>query len=413
MKKRIFSFLLAGLMFCCSGMTVWATTEDEIAYAQEQKQEAENDLAKAQAEIGSLESKKQELEVYLAQLNAQYEELSNSVNELESQQAELEAELAEIQVQLEKAKEAAARQYDAMKIRIVYMYEHGGSSLLEQLLSSKNLADFLNKAENVSQISRYDRDMLKKYEELQNSIRQQEEMAQAETLQIEELKQQKAVKQQEVQEMAAGTSASITSYVNQISASEAEATMLMEQISSANNSISALMAQAAAEQAAAEQAAAEQAAADQSPQESQTPPDFDPDTDTMDSSSSSSSSVIIVEEEDDEDMYESPAEEPAEEETSSNSGQGTYLGNFRLTGYCGCAQCCGTAGKATASGVMPSAGHTVAMAGVPFGTQLSINGTIYTVEDLGTPYGHVDIFFSSHQEALNFGSQYADVYQVN
>lgn len=404
MKKRIFSFLLAGLMFCCSGMTVWATTEDEIAYAQEQKQEAQNDLAKAQAEIGSLESKKQELEVYLAQLNAQYEELSNSVNELESQQAELEAELAEIQVQLEKAKEAAARQYDAMKIRIVYMYEHCGSSLLEQLLSSKNLADFLNKAENVSQISRYDRDMLKKYEELQNSIRQQEELAQAETLQIEELKQQKAVKQQEVQEMAAGTSASITSYVNQISASEAEATMLMEQISSANNSISALMAQAAAEQA-----AAEQAAADQSPQESQTPPD----TDTMDSSSSSSSSVIIVEEEDDEDMYESPAEEPAEEETSSNSGQGTYLGNFRLTGYCGCAQCCGTAGKATASGVMPSAGHTVAMAGVPFGTQLSINGTIYTVEDLGTPYGHVDIFFSSHQEALNFGSQYADVYQVN
>ena len=71
-----------------------------------------------------------------------------------------------------------------------------------------------------------------------------------------------------------------------------------------------------------------------------------------------------------------------------------------LTAYCNCAQCCGTAGNATASGVMPSAGHTVAMAGVPFGTQLLINGTVYTVEDLGTPYGHVDIYFGSHEEAF-------------
>jgi 3D (Asp-Asp-Asp) domain-containing protein len=52
------------------------------------------------------------------------------------------------------------------------------------------------------------------------------------------------------------------------------------------------------------------------------------------------------------------------------------------------------------------------MAGVPFGTKLLINGTVYTVEDLGTPYGHVDIFMSSHSACLEFGVQYAEVYQV-
>ncbi|CDB78578.1 3D domain protein [Blautia sp. CAG:237] len=62
---------------------------------------------------------------------------------------------------------------------------------------------------------------------------------------------------------------------------------------------------------------------------------------------------------------------------------------------------------------MPVAGRTVAMAGVPFGTKLLINGNVYTVEDLGTPYGHVDIYCSSHSEALSFGLQYADVYQLN
>ena len=52
------------------------------------------------------------------------------------------------------------------------------------------------------------------------------------------------------------------------------------------------------------------------------------------------------------------------------------------------------------------------MAGVPFGTKLLINGNVYTVEDLGTPYGHVDIYCSSHSEALSFGLQYADVIPV-
>ena len=110
--------------------------------------------------------------------------------------------------------------------------------------------------------------------------------------------------------------------------------------------------------------------------------------------------------------YDSYDESEAYTETSSSSS-GTYLGNFKLTAYCDCAQCCGVAGNATASGVYPTSGHTVAMGGVPFGTQLLINGVVYTVEDRGTPYGHVDIFFDSHSEALNFGLQYADVYQLN
>ena len=112
------------------------------------------------------------------------------------------------------------------------------------------------------------------------------------------------------------------------------------------------------------------------------------------------------------DDYDSYEDDYYEEESSSSSG-GTYLGNFTLTAYCNCAQCCGTAGNPTASGNMPVAGRTVAMGGVPFGTQLLINGNVYTVEDRGTPYGHVDIYFDSHSEALAFGMQSADVYQLN
>ena len=53
------------------------------------------------------------------------------------------------------------------------------------------------------------------------------------------------------------------------------------------------------------------------------------------------------------------------------------------------------------------------MAGVPFGPQLLITGNVYTVEALGTPHGHVDIFFNNHSDALSFGLQSAEVYQLN
>ena len=107
-------------------------------------------------------------------------------------------------------------------------------------------------------------------------------------------------------------------------------------------------------------------------------------------------------------VYAKAAEEAAQEAERLASAE--YLGHFTLTAYCHCARCCGRAGAATASGVMPKSGHTVAMSGLPFGSKLLINGVEYTVEDLGTPYGHVDIFMDSHEEALQFGMQSADVY---
>lgn len=94
------------------------------------------------------------------------------------------------------------------------------------------------------------------------------------------------------------------------------------------------------------------------------------------------------------------------------SALGKYLGNFKLTAYCNCAVCCGRwAGGPTASGKMPVQGRTIATGVLPFGTKLNIGGKIYTVEDRGTPYGHIDIYMERHADAEEFGVRYADVYQ--
>ena len=431
MKKKAISLLLAGILTFSMGTPVFAT-ESEIADMQAQKQEAESNLAQTQSDISSMESKKQELESYLADLNTQYEELTNTISELSIQAGEKENQLKQIRAELKKAKKAEKKQYEDMKLRIQYMYENGGTSALETLLSSKDLAEFLNNAESVSKISQYDRNMLDKYVNLQNNIQEQETAAEEEKQSIDALLAERSSKKQEVQELTASTSDNIASYVDQISARQEEAAALTEQINNADNSIALLVQQAEEEKAAREAAeakAAEEAAAqaeesndaeESSSQDEDTSEDYVEDTVSEDISEDTSDEEYTEETDSSDDSEDadtsSDSEAASEEQTSSessDSSQGKYLGNFTLTAYCNCAQCCGTAGNLTASGTVPTAGRTVAMAGVPFGTQLLINGTVYTVEDLGTPYGHVDIYFDNHSDALSFGLQTAEVYQLN
>ena len=424
--KKVFALLLTGIMSVSAPAFVYASsTEEQLADVQAQKEAAQADLAQEQANMASLESKKQELESYLAELNAQYTELTNSVSELGIQAAEKEDELKTLQAQLEEAKATSDKQYEDMKKRIVYMYENGSASMLELLLSSQDLAQFLNRAENIAQISQYDRDMLDKYKKLQADIKAQEEQAEEEAQSINDLLAEKSAKQQEVQTLTANTNDNIQSYIYQISASQDEISALNAQISSADSSIYSLMQAAEAERAAEEAAAAAAVQAESASEEN-----YDSAEDNSQSESSeedySESDSDYTESDDSYSDYEDSSDdsytassdstdnsESISESGSSSSSQGTYLGNFTLTAYCNCAQCCGTAGNLTASGTVPTAGRTVAMAGVPFGTQLLINGTVYTVEDLGTPYGHVDIYCGSHSEALAFGLQSADVYRLN
>ena len=402
--KKIFAMLLTGIMtVSMPGAVFAASTEEQIADVQAQKEAAQAELAQQQSNMVSLESKKQELESYLEELNVQYTDLTNSVSELGIQAAEKEEQLKTLNTQLEEAKATADKQYQDMKKRIVYMYENGSASMLELLLSSEDLAQFLNRAENIAQISQYDRDMLAKYKALQADIKAQEEQAEEEAQNINELLAEKSAKQQEVQALTASTNENIQSYIYQISASQDEISALNTQISNADSSIYSLLQAAEAEKAAKEaQAAQEAEAAAQSPDDGG---NYGTEESYNDYSESESDS--------NQDADDSSESSDSSSEGGSSSSQGTYLGTFTLTAYCNCAQCCGTAGNLTASGTVPTAGRTVAMAGVPFGTQLLINGNVYTVEDLGTPYGHVDIYFNSHSEAFAFGLQSAEVYRLN
>lgn len=98
---------------------------------------------------------------------------------------------------------------------------------------------------------------------------------------------------------------------------------------------------------------------------------------------------------------------------NASSESGTYLGTYTATAYCGCSSCCGKSDGITASGTKATQGRTVAApSSFSFGTELVIDGHTYVVEDRGGSISgnRLDIYFDSHQEALNYGRRTVEVY---
>ncbi|MDO4599516.1 MAG: peptidoglycan DD-metalloendopeptidase family protein [[Ruminococcus] gnavus] len=134
----------------------------------------------AQKQVDELQQQKDSVQ---AEKNSVEEELKKIATQMEETQKKLDAKQAEItqaEENLVQAKVEENTQYQSMKIRIKYMYENGNTEFIEVLAESENISDFLNKTEYISQLSTYDRDKLKEFQETVKAVEEQEAALQAE-----------------------------------------------------------------------------------------------------------------------------------------------------------------------------------------------------------------------------------------
>ena len=422
-KKKLFSLVLATVLTAATVLPCYgASTKEKISNAQAEQAAAQSQLDSIQSRIDELNSKKGQSEEYLSELNQQLDDLQNRLQELQDQYDAKQNELVQIQADLEDAKAKEEEQYEAMKLRIQYMYENSsGNGYMAMLFSSKSISELISRAEYIQKISDFDRDLMQEYEDTVDQVKEKETQVQEEQAAIVELQQQSSDQQEAIQELYAVAYQELRTYSAELDDAKSSESALVDEINSKADAINDLIRQAKEEEIAAQKKAEEEAAAAAAAQQAAAEAEAEAarkqaaeaarvaaaeaanaaakaDTDTSSSSGSSSS---------DSSASSTTTGSPSASDTSSSSSSGTYLGRFKLTGYCSCSICTGQwSGGSTASG-------TIAMGGVPFGTKLMINGQVYTVEDRGTAYGHVDIFCSSHSEALSFGVQYADVYQLS
>lgn len=96
------------------------------------------------------------------------------MNKTQEELSAKETEISTAEEELVQAKVDEDDQYNSMKKRIKFMYEGGNTQFLEILMSSSNISDLLNKAEYVSKLSSYDRDMLTAFQDTVKAVEEKE-----------------------------------------------------------------------------------------------------------------------------------------------------------------------------------------------------------------------------------------------
>lgn len=198
MRKVTALVLSVGMMLSMT-ITSGAVTIDE---AQKKADELQSQKSAAQAEKDTLAAK---LNSIIAQMNKTQEELSAK-----------ETEISTAEEELVQAKVDEDDQYNSMKKRIKFMYEGGNTQFLEILMSSSNIGDLLNKAEYVSKLSSYDRDMLTAFQNTVKAVEEKEAKLQDEYEKLNTLQSSLVSQQTEAQTLISSKEAQIAEIQDQI-----------------------------------------------------------------------------------------------------------------------------------------------------------------------------------------------------
>ena len=226
MKRKIWRWsrvlTVCVLVVCMSGSIIQKNFGADIEDEKKKQEEMQDKLKDTESLLSELETKKNDTEAYISGLDARMNELSASIYELEQSLDAKRATIEETKVAIVEAQAEVDRQYEAMKLRIQYMYENGETSYMTMILDSESMSDFLNRAEYLSQITAYDREQLGKFQLAKADLDAKEAKLEAEEADLEavlaEIEEEKAA----TEELAAAKRELLANYQTEIAATETE-----------------------------------------------------------------------------------------------------------------------------------------------------------------------------------------------
>jgi peptidoglycan hydrolase CwlO-like protein len=214
----VFCLLTAGAMCDAGNVAAYAkTTQENIDDALSEIDRLQNEKKDAQSNVNDISNKKDSLESNLSGLNTQLGSLVESINDLEEQISDKDDEIAAAEEELEAAQEKASDQYEDMKVRIKFMYENSNISLWQMFLESSSISEFLNRTEYISDINKYDRQMLDEYQTLAEDIAAQKEALEGEKEELVAMQDDYQSKQNSVNSLISQTKANISQADDELS----------------------------------------------------------------------------------------------------------------------------------------------------------------------------------------------------
>ena len=250
MNKRILCLMMALILMFGSGFTVAATSKSEV---QKQQTETKNKLNQINKDINAIESKKNQVRAQISSLN---DELVDTLLTLEVLEADLKRKQEEIeaaQKEYEKFKKLEEQQYDAMKLRIQYMYEKGTNDYIAMLIEAESISDLLNKADFVQEVSDYDDEKLTEYVETKEKVAETKAILEEEQAELQEVEEAQKIYKKELDNKIAAAKNKVANFETELANAQKKAKEYQTTIAKQN----ALIAQLEEEERKAAEALAE------------------------------------------------------------------------------------------------------------------------------------------------------------
>lgn len=163
-------FVLAGSLTAgaCAVPNVYAKTEAE------KKRDAYKKKLKAKnSDIANIKDSQSDVKDSITAAAAKMKTLLSKQEQLKSDIKDKQNQVEQANKKLEEAKEEEQNQYDAMKLRIQYLYENStDNSIWSAILESNGLSDMLNRIEYATDLYKSDRELMTSY---QNAVKKVED----------------------------------------------------------------------------------------------------------------------------------------------------------------------------------------------------------------------------------------------
>lgn len=187
--KRVLAFACALLVVMPVGGYVYAaTTKQELDDAQKREEELNKKLKAVQATIDTLKKDMADTEVYIKGLDTEMDNITQVIADYNVKIDHKNDEISVTTMNLEAAENTEAEQYEAMKLRIKYMYENNDATYFDLFMTSSDLSELLNQAEYVAKVSEYDRGKLEEYVQIKEQIAATKLQLEKEEQELQQLK---------------------------------------------------------------------------------------------------------------------------------------------------------------------------------------------------------------------------------
>lgn len=164
MRRRYTQTICIVLSFILLMLAADTATATTISDLQEDLKNDQSQLKDVNQQISNYKGAQADIGQEIDELDAEMVALLTDINLIKEAIENKEADIVKAQEEYDAALAEKNEQYEAMKVRIRFMYEKGEVSYLQMFFGAKSMGEIMNKASYVEDLYEYDRRLLEEYE---------------------------------------------------------------------------------------------------------------------------------------------------------------------------------------------------------------------------------------------------------